>query len=653
MTKPIEIWHGPKPTNEGTNEKWWNAGPANAHTNITQLVNWLEQDQSYRHTMNLRYARLYANTELRGFSSVNYFRTLANANTNNRLSYNVVKSCVDTAASKIAKNKPKPLFLTEDGDFNLKHKAQLLTKYMEGMFEEMDMYTEGQKVFTDACVFGTGAMKIYIDPSDSKIKCERILIDELIVDDTEGKYGKPRQMFQVKTISKDVLKGMFPQFKEQIQSAQPISGSTTTVSDQVLVTESWHLPSETPKTNKKGKITETDGRHSITIDNCTLVYEDYTKDHFPFVFVRWSDKLTGFWGMGIAEELIGIQLEISMTMRNISKAISLVAVPRVLIDTSVSNIVTANITNEIGNVIKYNGGSPPQFNTPQAMTGEVYQYLETLKADAYKVTGISQMSASSQKPAGLDSGVALREFQDIESERFMLVGQRYEKAYMEAARQIIELSKELYEKSKDNKDIEAPKVKIRKSKFLKQIAWKDVDMDEDQFQMDVFPINFLPSTPAGKLQTIQELIQAGMIPKDQAIGLLDFPDLDKFLSLQTADQDNTEKMLGIITEEGRYVSPEPFMNLALAQTLAQQTYLKAKCDNLDEERLELLRTFMSDIQTLLNPPPPTVDPMDQPLPPPPMDPAMGGPVGSPVAPPVSDLLPMQGGALPPSGLPQG
>jgi hypothetical protein len=40
------------------------------------------------------------------------------------------------------------------------------------------------------------------------------------------------------------------------------------------------------------------------------------------------------------------------------------------------------------------------------------------------------MSASSQKPAGLDSGVAIREFQDIETERFALVSQNYEDCYI-------------------------------------------------------------------------------------------------------------------------------------------------------------------------------------------------------------------------------
>ncbi len=608
-------------------EKWWVVGKEKAHQNLFGLVKYVEKNQSYRNVLNLRYARLYSNMEILGLASGTYARTQSNNFSNNRVTYNVVKSCADTATSKIAKNKPKPLFLTENGDYNLKRKAKLLTQYMEGLFEETDMYRLGQRVFLDACVFGTGCLKLFIDPGSKKVKAERVFIDEIIVDDIEGMYATPRQIHQRKYYSRDVLLGMFPDHKEQImQASSALRGESATQStaDNVVVLESWHLPSG-PE--------EKDGKHMICIDNATLLYEDYTKDHFPFVFLRWNDKLVGFWGMGLAEELIGIQLEINKVLRNIQSAHQLMGVPRVFVDVA-SNINTGHITNEVGGIIKYQG-QPPVFQSPSVMNGEVYNYVETLYNKAYEITGISRLSAQSQKPAGLNSGVALREFQDIESERFQLAGQRYEDMFMEAAKQFVELSKELYEME--------PKltVKVKANKFIQKIKWKDVDMDEDEFVMKVFPVNMLPSTPAGKLATIQEMVQAGLIPQDQAISLLDFPDLDSFLSLATAAQDNIERILGIMIEEGRYIPPEPFMNLQLALEMAQETYLRAKCDNLKEERLELLRTFMDDVQTLLGANAP------QPVP---MADGSGGPVAPGPVPAPSELGLAQGGSLPQPGM---
>lgn len=610
--------------------KWWADDKASAHKNLFSTVRYIDKNQSYRSALNLRYARLYSNTEILGLSSGTYARTTSNNFANNRVTLNVVKSCVDTAASKISKNKPRPLFLTEDGDYSLKRKAKLLNQYMEGMFDELEIYKVGQRCFVDACVFGTGCMKIFIDPASNKLKAERVFIDEIIVDDIEGMYGTPTQIHQRKYYDRDTLAQMFPDYKEEIHSASTAlrgESATQSTAQNVTVLESWHLPSA-PGAK--------DGKHAICIDNCTLVYEDYTKDHFPFVFFRWNDKLVGFWGMGLAEELIGIQLEINKVLRNIQQGQQLMAVPRVFVENG-SKINPASISNEIGGIIRYQG-TPPVFHSPEAMNAEVYAYVDSLYKRAYEITGISMMSAQAKKPEGLNSGIAIREFDDIASERFVLTSMRYEDFYMEAAKQIVELSKELFEIKKIMK--EKLEVKVVTNKFIKKIPWEDVDMDEDEFSMKIFPVSLLPTQPAGKLQTIQELIQAGLIGQDQALSLLDFPDLEGVLSLKTAAQDNIERILGIIIEDGKYISPEPFMNLQLAIEMTQETYLKSKCDNLAENRLELLRNFMDDCQTLLkaNEPPPAPPPM-------------GGPVAPGPNPAPADLGVMQGAPLPPTGLP--
>ena len=51
-------------------------------------------------------------------------------------------------------------------------------------------------------------------------------------------------------------------------------------------------------------------------------------------------------------------------------------------------------------------------------------------------------------------------------------------------------------------------------------------MEEDQYSLQCYPISKLPSDPAGRLETIQELIQGGFVSQDVGNRLLDFPDLD-------------------------------------------------------------------------------------------------------------------------------
>jgi hypothetical protein len=607
--------------------QWWRE--KKPHSHMFGVVNSIETQQSWRYLNNIRYARLYANYELLGFYGTLFSQAAQMPLNNNRLTLNVTKACIDTAAAKIAKNRPKPLFLTSGGDWTQQQRAQDLTKYIEGVFDAADVYKKGPLCFTDAGIMGTGVAKIYADKEKGMICVDRVLTDEIIVDDADGMYGEPRSIYQRKYIDRDVLCEMFPKFEKEIRSATVgVKGDSqsSTAANLIKVIEGWHL--------KSGE-SATDGVHAITIENATLFQEEWKKDYFPFAFYRWSPKVVGFWGGGLAEELVGIQLEINKTLRTIQKSIDIACVPRVWVENS-SQVNTAQITNEIGAIGKYTG-TPPSFNTSQALSPEVYQHLQNLYNKAFEITGVSQMSATSQKPKGLDSAVALREFNDIETERFVLAGQRYEEFFMDIAKIAIDLSRDLYENMKaDGKEL---KVKVKGSKFIKTIKWKDVDMDEDKFIMRVYPTSLLPNSPQGRLQRVQELMQAGFIDKEVGMSLLDFPDVEAYMSLHTASIDDIKMLLENMIERGVYQSPEPQQNLQLAIKMVQSAYLRSKVDGVPEARLELLRRFIDDCNELLN--------MAQPPAPPPMDPAMAGgvmpgadPIADPMAPPQSDLLPV-------------
>ena len=114
----------------------------------------------------------------------------------------------------------------------------------------------------------------------------------------------------------------------------------------------------------------------------------------------------------------------------------------------------------------------------------------------------------------------MREFNDLETERFMSVAKRYEKAFMDAAEIIIDMAKGLYESEGDFK------VKAKDGKFVETISWKDVNMDADKYLMQIFPTSALSSTPAARLAVIQDLVGAGFIDKEDALKLLYFPDLE-------------------------------------------------------------------------------------------------------------------------------
>ncbi len=624
--KVIEYVNQDSTKGDKLNTRWWSEPEETVFSHLFRTVTILESRQSYRTMENIKHARLYSDLEVLGVYAGLYSPSLKDATLPNRLSLNVVKSCVDTITSKICKSKPRPMFLTEGGDWPLRKKAQDLTKFIDGQFDAMKHYEVKQDTSKDSYIFGTGAAKFYIDQDAMRIVSERVVIEEILVDDAEAIYGKPRTLYQRRLVNKQVLIEQFPEFASEIEGASNSLtsefGFSDNAKDLVKVVEAWHL-----KSGANAK----DGVHAMVIENCTLLKEPYKYDWFPFTFERWNKSLVGFFGVGIARELTGIQIEINKILRSIQQSMHLFAVPRVYIDNA-SQINLSAINNDIGAIIKHSDSKPPTFYTPQAMSPDVYNHLWNLVQKAYEFVGVSQLSAQSAKPAGLDSGRALREFTDIESERFQIVGQRREDSFLQDAKIVVALAKELSELEPKFK------VKVSNNGSMKTIKFKDVDMDEDKYILRCFPASILPTQPAAKMQTIVEYTQAGFFDKETAQDLMDFPDIQAATNMQIAPRRVVLKTLDKMVEDGIYVSPEPYMNIQLALQLSQYYYMNAKLEGVPEEKLELIRRYMDNCTTILTAaqaPPPVAMPPSQMMPP-----EEGALPAAPEAPPTNPMLPI-------------
>jgi hypothetical protein len=605
------VYYGTSGPHRNANAFWWQSPKKDIHKDVFAVVERISEQQKDRATDYGRYGRLYSNSNFE-----RHISGVSSALFGNKLTFNVCKACVDTACAKISGNKTRPMFLTEKGSKKQQNKAKKLTQYIDGCFQSGKVYDQAKDVFRDACIFGTGALKVY--EKEGQAAYERTFINEIVVDEVDGRLGNPRQLHQVRKIHRELLKEVFADDPEALQAINGADAeadiSRSDISDMIKVVESWHLPSSKDAS---------DGKHTICVENSCLLEEEWKHPFFPFVFFRWSKPILGFYGNGLVSELVGIQLEINLLLLRIKEAQELMAVPRIFVEES-SSVNTSHINDEIGGIIKYRG-TEPRAMTWQAMSREIYDYLEYLFRKGFEVTGISQLSASSKKPAGLDSGVALREFQDIETERFSVVASDFQQFFIEAAKVTVALQRELAEQN--------PKlsVNVPDKKFIQSIKWKEVDLEDDKYIMQVFPTNFLPKTPEGKLQFVQELIQSGFIEPDAALSLLDFPDLEAFFNLKTAAIDDIQTILDRIIEDEEYTAPEKYMNLQLAIQMGQAAYLRAKVDGTSETSLELLQRFIDDSQAILQqmtPPPPS------------MLPPQGQPTAQPETKPNSDLMPL-------------
>ena len=61
-----------------------------------------------------------------------------------RVSLNVIRSCIDTLAARIAKSKPRPMYVTDDAEWKLARKAKRRTDYVTGVLQRSSAYETWQ-----------------------------------------------------------------------------------------------------------------------------------------------------------------------------------------------------------------------------------------------------------------------------------------------------------------------------------------------------------------------------------------------------------------------------------------------------------------------------------------------------------------------------
>lgn len=598
---------------EGTREiavregYWWTNTDANKAARALQVVGeTLADDNRPRSNERLVYARLFTNREMSGFGGNQYARALVRrGDAPSRITFNVIASCVETLVSKVTKNKPRPSFLTDGGSWEMQQKAKQLTKFMNAVFYETKVHEKAIASTRDATVFGDGFLHVFIN-GKGRIECERVLPDELLVDDSDGLHGEPRQLVRRKAVDRMVLMDTFGDTEERKTAildakVRQEDAAQRGRSDMVDVWEGWYLPC--------GK---TEGRHIITANGVALCDEPWTLECFPFVQMHYRDPVVGFWGQGVAEILVGIQVEMNKLVRSISEQLQRKGRGRIFYPKN--SINPEHLDNSVAPAIPFTGGVPPTVDNAAVVSPDEFAQVDALYQRAFQIVGTSELSAQGKKPSGLDAAVALREFNDIETERFAFFVMAYERFFMRFAELCLDLIRENGGKGY--------KVRLPNKRYLVELDFADIGLEKDDYIMQMFPVSSLPSTPGARLQRVEELRAGGYIDMPTAKRLLDFPDVDTEMNLANAADDDADASISMILDRSEPEMPdlEPYQDIDKVISRGTASYLYAKHHGCDEERLDMLRQYINMATAkkleMMAPPPEAMTPMAPGAPPP-------------------------------------
>lgn len=502
---------------------------------------------------------------------------------NQSVPVNIVRPIIDTAEAKIAgATRPRPFFKGVGAEWSKQRKCKRLQKFIDGEFDRTRIYRLGSQMVKDAGILGTSFIKGY--KKNGKIAAERGLISELLVDENLAFTAEPPELTHVKEVSKSLLAEAYKSDKKKyaaIMALTPVGTSPTGWSELVEVYETWSL--------KRGtKI----GRHVITIPGCDLEDEPFKRERFPLVFFRWSEQPTGFFGQGIAHQVMGIQLEITRWFRNISKSLHLLANPRVILPNG-GNLDPAHITNAWGTILKYQPPYKPEIWTSQIMPPEVYQWFENMYRKGFELAGFSQQSVFARKENGVESGKAMRELSDIQADRMGPKSVNYENVFVDIARLYVDIAEELFEENPDYSAI------FEDTSHAERIRYADVRLSEDDYSIQVMAASFISRTPSAAYDDIKDLMATELIDADEARSLMNFPDLQRIMDLDNADRNNAERQVELILDRGIYLGPQPYDDLKINKKIFKDAYAKARIDSVEEGRLIMLRRFLDENEAML------------------------------------------------------
>lgn len=578
-----------------TTDAWWilqgrGEDPCDV---VVGTINSIRNETTYRREMWQRASEVYG-TDLRMFGMP--VRSIYDG----RVSFNVARNAIHTMQAKLARTMPIPSTQTIGGDWIQRDRAKNLDRFFQGAFYSAQYHKTFPQILLDVLVFGTACVKVYF--AGGKLQIERIPVFDILVSESEARYGAPRCIYHRCYMDRSVVLAMFGEKDKSLygnvdarrrailEAPKPADDDSLYMnngrfSDQILVYEATHLAS-----GPDAK----DGSRIITIQNATLqVSEWHRSDNGAMAFLRTNSMLSGFYGPSMALELAAPQDEYDRLSEKIQAAHHFMGGSHIAIQAG--TLGKTKIDNDVGTFFEYSGAPPSVFN-PQPVHPDTYSYKDSIAQNMLRYEGISELAAQSVLPAGLRqaSGRALTVYDDMEDARFRVAHEAVRQFHVDIAWLIVDACREAAEAGEDVSVLAPSK------KALERINWNDVSLDREDFILVCEPISALSQTKAARFAEVIELIDRKLITsKEEAFSLLEIPDVDAARDLETSDIDVVDKAVALILRGQRYVAPDKYLNLPMAFDRARRHYNKARVDGVPEKRLVVLRQYIGEIEALL------------------------------------------------------
>ena len=528
---------------------------------ILNNASYLESTTSKYRGKFLRNLRLYTYSinaslsQVKNGNLIGYWALSDGSGYTSSINENVIQSCVDYLTSMIAAKHAVPSCDAIDGTYAEERVAKQLQKYFDFYYDEKNINKLITEAFRDACIFGRG----YIFYDTRTHSPEKALPWNVLYDNAEETYGK---------ISKVVYK----------RPDYPVS----------LLP--WYKPHAGEKYVEIKEYFDTKAHIRATIINNRVVHtEPYNDYAIPFISLYYVAPIYGRDTTSMVDQLYGIQMKIDELYSKIDEASRMTPSNTIIVPKN-SDVKTTQLSNKIGQILQYNPiegvTNPVTVLTPNFIGGQYMELVEKLKQDAYNITGCSELGAQSKKPAGLDSGKALKTLNDIESARFEVQSKQVIRAYTDLAKLIVRIENpELNVMPEDN------------NRF--PITWGQAQAEYSKMKIKFTSLDFFSNDPTQKAIEIKSLIDQGIISRSHVARFYDSNDLDAAYSFANASLNAVEAVINQAVVNHDFTVPEYVpLDMLSEEIITTMLSLKSVENEQNAQDIESLKKLYDEVVRL-------------------------------------------------------
>jgi hypothetical protein len=566
-------------------------------------------------------------------------------------SYNVVQAIVDTKVNHTLRNQIRPMFVTEGGDSEMREKAQAMQEAADGIAYDLgfDGELERQACF-NGFTFEGGGIEWWADIANSDVGATPVWPWQYFVPRIEARFGNPRQLFARYVLPRDVLLSFIGDGDKAARDAiedAPAAGYEDVrshgadepgkVADMVVIYKAWHLPSgrvdmKDPRAfgkteqGNKGKANH-DGRHMVALDTKgdepAIIDVPWPHDYYPVHFFRPNPVPGSFWSRGEPEVLANAQIELMRWNSRMEKVLDLHARPFILLSKG-AKLNPAMINNALANIFQVEGNTAGAIThvTPNAVPPDLLRRVQDIAAWAREQRGMSEMSMTARKPAGINHEPGLAYLADTETQRHTVEFKAWQRFKLDGYRNIIRCLRELAQHDPNYE------VVFTTSDTLKRHKWKDIDIDAEKYKLKAWGVNFFKQDPAQRADQIMDLVDRQLLPPEDTFDAIDAPDLKALMGDRNIMLKNITRLLDRIVKGPEYdetMMPDPYMDLGMAKREGIKRKARLEYNDEPSDRVDRVVKFLQDVDALIPPPAPPAPPPGPPqlgpgvtAPPPPM-----------------------------------